>query len=935
MTAQKKLILKIAIVMILIVGAPILYFLSIGENPLADKASGTKQIAVVNEDTGAKMQESALDFGKEVVPILSTESQYEWSVVSRSAAEKGLANQDYDAILYIPSNFSENIMTYEEQQPVKSEFKYTVSGQLNTANREKVLREIDKAASRVNGKISTLYWSYVSQDLEKVRQEFDSILQKEMEFLETISEYYRPGLASVTADIENQKSMLGNLLSSINNTPFEESAEQSQQFQERLAHFVNYVNQYQGYQRSQQQLLKTLQGENVTAVRDLISGYGPLYKNKKTYMEEQNDKMSKNLQALRHQLAINNENVANLSELVVEQRDEIMTLLIEIEGEKLVQYETEVIHLKNQVTESTPVDPTQQAKNGEGNKQIKGNTANLVASSKIAELATEREKLLALVQEIGTLKEQIVIAPEQVAEPVEATEEATNSTTVVNNSIINGQLNQLSDLITNIESTIKHIQQQENQLQQQLDQSQSELEEEVEVNVPLTEEYNDSIKKEIENKESEILNNPLLNDGKKERLKKIFSKVINSVDSELLLNYYGALIQYESALKTSISTGKGSQQLASSVNKILGINEVGNSYFQQLQDGIPTSQQRFATLETGIQSFFTDYMKNLDSEYEAISKQLDAVVTSADHVQKSLDSLISEAPTTSDQASDGNTLVSNQQSISQSIQLMSDAMNNITENQQNIMSVTNDLHSKAANVNADTNELASKWDENVGTTEKYRNDIHDVLNNAFVDGQKNGQIYEHLSTPLSVNSLDPTVQEDKLPPVIVLVIVLISSLLIGYFCYYFKSNKTSLRIVLFILLNLIVGLIISIYGMDIYPLTGIDAIEWTIFTVLLLTAVSSIIFAGFSIGQLIGWFVNVAVIAFFVTPMLTLLASNIDYEDPMSKVYLSIQYGPESLILPASIVLVVIIALAAAVPYIVNRIKNRANDVDEESMYEV
>lgn len=934
MTAQKKLILKIAIVMILIVGAPILYFLSIGENPLADESGGTKQIAVVNEDTGAEMLNSPLEFGKEAVPILSTESDYDWSVVSRSVAEKGLANQDYDAILYIPSNFSENIMTYEEQQPVKSEFKYTVSGQLNTANREKVLREIDNAGARVNGKISTLYWSYVSQDLEKVREEFDSILQKEMEFLETISEYYRPGLASVTSDIENQKSMLGNLLSSINSTPFKENAQQSQELQESLAQFVNYVNQYQEYQKSQQQLLKTLQGENVTAVMDLVNGYGPLYTNKKTYLEKQNDKMSENLQTLKDQLAINNQNVANLSDLVVEQRDEIIRLLMEVEGEKLVQYETEVIHLKNQLTGSLPtVDPTQQAKNSEGNKQVKRNTNNLVASSKIAELTTEREKLLALVQEIGSLKEQMVqpvSASEDEVKQVEASEEATNSTTGVND-----QLNQLSEVITNIESTIEHIQQQETELQQQLDQSQSELEEEVEENVPSTPEYNDSIKREIEQKETEILNNALLNDGKKERLKKVFSKTISSIDSDLLLNYYGTLVQYESTLKTSISSSKGSQELASSVNKILGINEDGNTFFHELQAGIPISQQQFATLEVGIQSFFTENLENLDSEYEAISKQLNAVVTSAGHVEESLNIMITGAPRKSEQVSDGNVLLSNQQSISQSIQSMSDAMNNITENQQNIMSVTEELHSKAANVNVDTNELAAKWDENVGTTEKYRDDIHDVLNNAFVDGQKNGQIYEHLSTPLSVNSLDPTVQEEKMPPVIVLVIVLISSLLIGYFCYYFQNNTTSVRIALFILLNLIVGLIISIYGMDIYPLTGINAIEWTIFTVLLLTAVSSIIFAGFSIGQLIGWFVNVAVITFFVTPMLTLLASNVHYEDPMSKVYLSIQYGPDSLMIPASIVLIVIIGVAAAVPYIVSRIKNRATNLDEDATYEV
>ncbi|BDH60322.1 hypothetical protein MTP04_04520 [Lysinibacillus sp. PLM2] len=934
MTTQKKLIIKIAIVMILIVGAPILYFLSLGNSPLADEASGTRQIAVVNEDAGAEMLDAPLDFGKEVVPILSAESNYEWSVVSRSAAENGLANQDYDAILYIPSNFSENIMTYEELQPVKAEFKYTVSGQLNTANREKVLREIENAAARVNGKISTLYWSYVSQDLEKVRQEFDNILQKEMEFLETISEYYRPGLESVTYDIENQKGMLENLLSSINSTPFEENVQQTQEFQENLEQFVSYVNQYQEYQMSQQQLLKTLQGENITAVMNLVNGYDPTYSNMKTYLEEQNVKLSENLQALSEQLAKNHQNIANLSDLVVEQRDEIIKLLMEVEGEKLVQYETEVIDLKNKITGSLPIDPTKQVNNGGENEQV-NNTKDFVASSKIAALETEREKLLALVQEISSVKEQLAqpeIKSEETVDPEKAMEEATNSSTEAVNSMMNDQLNQLSELINNVDSTIKQLQ--ETQLHQQFEQSQTEGEKEVEENVPSTQEINDSIIREIERKETEIINYELLNNEKKERLEKAFSKAIGSKDSDLLLNYYGALARYESALKTSMSSGSISQELASSVNKILGINEDGNTHLNQLQDGIPTSQEQFATLEEGIQLFFTEYMEDLNTEYDAMSKQLDAVKTSAGHVQESLDMLIAGTPRVSGEALDGNALLSNQQSISQSLQSMSNAMNNITQNQQNIMSVTEELHNKAANVNADTNELTFKWSENVGTTEKYRDDIHDVLENAFVDGQQNGQIYEHLSTPLSVNSLDPTVQENKMPPVIVLVIVLISSLLIGYFCYYFKTNRTNLRIALFSLLNLIVGLIISIYGMDIYPLTGAGAIEWTIFTVLLLTAVSTVIFAGFTIGQLVGWFVNVAVIGFFVTPMLTLLASNIDYEDPMSKVYLSIQYGPESLILPASIILILIIGVAATVPYIVSRMKNRVTNLDEEANYE-
>ena len=55
----------------------------------------------------------------------------------------------------------------------------------------------------------------------------------------------------------------------------------------------------------------------------------------------------------------------------------------------------------------------------------------------------------------------------------------------------------------------------------------------------------------------------------------------------------------------------------------------------------------------------------------------------------------------------------------------------------------------------------------------------------------------------------------------------------------------------------------------------------------------------------------------------------------MSKVYLSIQYGPESLIIPASIVLAVLIGICAIVPLIVDKIKNRKIEQDEETIYEM
>ena len=45
------------------------------------------------------------------------------------AAENGLKSNQYEAIVYIPSDFSENIMSYDQQNPKKAEFSYQVQRQ--------------------------------------------------------------------------------------------------------------------------------------------------------------------------------------------------------------------------------------------------------------------------------------------------------------------------------------------------------------------------------------------------------------------------------------------------------------------------------------------------------------------------------------------------------------------------------------------------------------------------------------------------------------------------------------------------------------------------------------------------------------------------------------------------------------------------------------
>lgn len=912
MTQKSKFIYKMLIVMILIIGTPIIFFASIGDKPFFDHSKGTKKIAIVNEDAGAE----TIDFGKEVSPILSKDSKYQWQVVGRSAADKGLDKKEYDAILYIPSNFSENILTYEEPNPQKAEFKYIVSDKLNTADREKVLREVDKANLKVNGKISTLYWSYVSQDLENVRREFDSILQKEVEFLNTISEFYQPNVESITGEIDHQKKMLEALHSSLKSgdESLSNNVNSAKEFENGLSQFVTYMDQYQEYQQSQQGLLQQLQNDNVTILADFKNNQQPQFMAMKDYLNKRNADLNSKVTPLRQNLVDNEKLITAFTEHESTQQAEIWEVLKAVEGELVVEYETQVIGLKNQLQQPSSKQNTPSTNTGNNNNVA---SSNVNIPSQMAALDSEREKLLLLANDINALKAEMLATTEMEAEGQKNIE-----------TVLTG----LTSKITEIEMSIGQIQTEEKKLKEQFVQAQSK-------NVSNVEETNPSdiveqiILEEIENKENAILRLENINDNKKNRLQKIFNQPLLNKDSEKLLDYYETLAKYEFVLRYSFSLNPDS--ISSSLNKILGLNEEEQKMIESLKSGLPTAQNNLTALQNDINGFFVDQLKDLEANNATVMEQLTQIENSANTVMDKLNGLIADAPMPINGVPNGDMLVTNQASISGELQAIRESMASITENQDQMKTVTEGLHAKAQSINKDTNQLSYKWHENVKTTELYRNDLKAVLNNAFVDEQKNGQIYEHLATPLSAKSLDISIQqEDKLPPVIILVIVLISGLMIGYFCYYFKQDHALARLALFILLNLIVGLMISTYGLDIYPLDEKSAIEWTIFTVLLITTVSSITFAGFSIDSLVGWFIGMGVILFFITPMLTLLAPNLNYDDPISKVYLSIQYGPESLIVQAGLILAGIIAISALVPYLVKRMNKESVKTDEESMLE-
>lgn len=276
MTEQRKSLIKLISAVIIILLLPVLFFRFIGDDPTKKAVNSTRQIAVVNEDTGVLSDEVKSDeedksaqFGKEVAAVLGERPDYSWTVVNRSAAETGLASKKYDAIVYIPSDFSKNILSYDKDHPQKATLEFSIQDNLNAVNKEKVQRELEDAQKTMNKKMSALYWNFVSQKVDNIRGEFDKIVNKESEFQNVMYNFYKPSSNDLAGEIKQQKDLIDELKKSMNEAQgtTKEKASTAEEAKNTLKEFIDTVERYKEYQENQKKLLLAAQDSTQQQIR--------------------------------------------------------------------------------------------------------------------------------------------------------------------------------------------------------------------------------------------------------------------------------------------------------------------------------------------------------------------------------------------------------------------------------------------------------------------------------------------------------------------------------------------------------------------------------------------------------------------------------------------------------------------------------------------
>ncbi|MGW7624230.1 type VII secretion protein EsaA [Bacillus subtilis] len=1055
MTEQRKSLIKLISAVIIILLLPVLFFRFIGDDPTKKAVNSTRQIAVVNEDTGVLSDEVKSDeedksaqFGKEVAAVLGERPDYSWTVVNRSAAETGLASKKYDAIVYIPSDFSKNILSYDKDHPQKATLEFSIQDNLNAVNKEKVQRELEDAQKTMNKKMSALYWNFVSQKVDNIRGEFDKIVNKESEFQNVMYNFYKPSSNDLAGEIKQQKDLIDELKKSMNEAQgtTKEKASTAEEAKNTLKEFIDTVERYKEYQENQKKLLLAAQDSTQQQIRTGLDAIQA--QQKANQFSERMSGLATGIGQAKTQLGLTSlalksaeqtrQGQVPLQEMGMKkiQEDMFSTFLERYETQytatkiqNLNQLQDKIVNLRPALIKPEEDDQKHDNSNEENNDKEEDTTEEIKL-----DLEQQRDELNNVAAEIKDISEGLKEPelnnptmpgsedptnddntnnknPTSGDQPTDGNDGSTDDSTQMNPEINNeadnqGQQNsseKTNDLNGKTETTAQskaalriiqladendgsqvddsknesdisiakkrlnaaaeQIQKIEEELKEKQEEHNSKVEKRIEkldkeikdlndkvdsLNIKINDltskfnDINDQFNKSsllISEKEKEILK-ILRNNGDKDRLEQLSSVFTSTVDTKNvsdLMKYYNYLYLYEKTLTDSLDVGSMSllsrdaiQGQQGNVKSVLALSPEESASWEALKNNTMQTDEDINSFIDGMTKFADDYSAYIRDSQAGVLDELTKISESAAKASEQLvTGATQESATFSNDGLSGTMALSVQDTVGQEVLQMSDMMGSLSDRQSGIIDYTTNMQQSVNDVQAKADTLNNNWGKNVASTKLVRNDVYGILGNTLVDGQNNGYVYDYLANPLKISGEVPEEKIQTVPPVVILVIVLISSLLIGYFSSYYQNAPLLVKGALFGILNILVGLMISLFGLNIYSLPDDQTIKWSVFTILLLVASSAFIRTAFRFGSIPGWVASAAMILFYVAPLIDLIMPNFTFEDPVSKVYIDIQYGTGHLFTMGITVLLIITVIAAALPLIIRLMAEHTAESDE------
>lgn len=909
------LILKLVIILLI----PSLFFSYVGHDPLRETDNqNIKSIAIVNEDLGFEFEKNALTLGKEISEVIGKSSSYQWVTVNRKTAETGLNAGQYEAIIYLPSNFTENVLSFTEDQPKEASVTYKIQPNINAERAEKVLKEVEMAKNKINTNMSSIYWDYVSQSVEDIRKKFDGILEKEVAFQNTMYEFYTPSSQSLTSEIGSQKQLLDGILS-IASTASQvtgESINSSSTNASEIETFLSNIQTFKEYQLNQNVVMENAILENQKLIADSLLAYDSVIKEGVSNItstsvsdslanQEEGQKLYEDVTTIQKQLETSHKTLEELTKTIGSSNaKEQFDRLLQLQRENMKLFKMQSVEQALNEFQPILISSRQKLRTSSSSNDelpLPEYTPSIID-------VTEMENTINQLESVSTaIKETDAVLFEEITQSIN---ELRNNLQVLKEKV-EGQQAEQQQWINQVNETIA------------INQSTTNISEQHVAEI---------VVEKIKTKEQHLLQIESLSENRKKLLSDHFAREIVSRNMNDLLQYYNDLTLFEGQLsyiqttdekviENIIAKTEDSEIIEAAFEQIKAETQL----FYQLNGTLNDSMTNINNLEDDFFTYSEDVF-NMIEEYQLHFEEYQSVVvenlTSMEgSVRLVSDYLVQEMNTPTfelapETDTEGGFLLQMHNQSFGTLQAISQMVDGIATQQDTIRTQTDELYGSVSTVQQKVDDLNDRWAQNVGTTKQVRSDVYNILDNTLVDEQENPFMYQFLSNPVKVSG---DVFEEKVtptPPVIMLIIILICSLLIGFFLHQSSGVKQIIHLLLFLLMTITIGLIISIYGLNIYTMPESQAVKWTILTILLVMTLVSILRFAFYVGTFIGSLMTVLFIVFFTAPLLDLVLPNFSVEHPIAKLFLNIQLGDNDGLNLMFIFLLFLTVLCSSIVYV-------------------
>ncbi|MGG5371768.1 type VII secretion protein EsaA [Enterococcus sp. AZ196] len=162
----------------------VLLFFGLKDDNLRKAAEDqTSQVtyALVNEDKGAKFDNRQYILGRDFVTLINNDLDHNWQTTTRSVADSGISNGQFDAVIYIPQNFSERLLDLKSIAPDQAVIDYQVSEGQNELTNQAVQMKVDSILKEFNQRIVQMYFSSIIGNLSEAQRNVNTIVQGDKE----------------------------------------------------------------------------------------------------------------------------------------------------------------------------------------------------------------------------------------------------------------------------------------------------------------------------------------------------------------------------------------------------------------------------------------------------------------------------------------------------------------------------------------------------------------------------------------------------------------------------------------------------------------------------------------------------------------------------------------------------------------------------------